>query len=101
MHPAVQIEAVSQRLLQLHALLGGGSDVDVIWMVVREPQLLTADPMAMMGLLIAMKIAAAASTTPIDVVKVVERQPSLLLANGVEGLWDSQETMQVQSREPP
>ncbi len=42
---SVQVEAVSRRILALQQLLGGGGvgGVDVVWMVVREPRLLSAD----------------------------------------------------------
>lgn len=39
----MQVREVSRRLLALQQLLGGREDVDVVWMVVREPQLLSAD----------------------------------------------------------
>lgn len=40
-----QVAAVSRRILALQQLLGGGGEggVDVVWMVVREPRLLSAD----------------------------------------------------------
>ncbi len=38
----VQVAAASRRILALQQLLGGG-DVDVVWMLVREPRLLSAD----------------------------------------------------------
>jgi hypothetical protein len=56
--PADQIAGVSRRLLELHALLGGGGDVDVIWMVTREPQLLTASRHQLMSRLMAMRVRA-------------------------------------------
>jgi hypothetical protein len=37
------VREVSRRLLALHQLLGAREDVDVVWMVVREPGLLSAD----------------------------------------------------------
>ncbi len=37
-----QVAAASRRILALQQLLGGG-DVDVVWMLVREPRLLSAD----------------------------------------------------------
>lgn len=39
----VQVREVSRRLLALRQLLGARDDVDVVWMVVREPGLLSAD----------------------------------------------------------
>jgi len=53
---SLQIRAISQRLLELHALLGGGGDIDVIWMVTREPTLLTASKHQLMSRLMAMKV---------------------------------------------
>ena len=38
----LQVAAVSRRILALQQLLGGG-DIDVVWMLVREPRLLSAD----------------------------------------------------------
>ena len=38
----MQVAAVSRRILALQQLLGGG-DVDVVWMLVREPRLLSED----------------------------------------------------------
>lgn len=38
----VQVAAASRRILALQQLLGGGG-VDVVWMLVREPRLLSAD----------------------------------------------------------
>jgi hypothetical protein len=52
----LQIAAVSQRLLELHELLGAGNDVDVIWMVIREPLLLTASRNQLMSRLMAMRV---------------------------------------------
>lgn len=40
--PSPQVAAASRRILALQQLLGGG-DVDVVWMLVREPRLLSAD----------------------------------------------------------
>ena len=38
-----QVLEVSRRLVALRQLLGDRADVDIIWMVVREPGLLSAD----------------------------------------------------------
>jgi hypothetical protein len=54
----LQIAGVSRRLLELHALLGGGGDVDVVWMVTREPQLLTASRHQLLSRLMAMRVSA-------------------------------------------
>lgn len=53
---SIQVRAVSARLLELHALLGGGADIDVIWMVTREPTLLTASKHQLISRLMAMKV---------------------------------------------
>jgi hypothetical protein len=39
------VAAASRRILALQQLLGGGGEggVDVVWMLVREPRLLSAD----------------------------------------------------------
>jgi hypothetical protein len=54
---------VSQRLLELHALLGGGADIDVIWMVTREPTLLTASKHQLISRLMAMKVGCTSSSS--------------------------------------
>lgn len=51
-----QVYEVSKRLVKLQALLGGQEDVDVTWMVVREPALLAADPNELMRRLLNMKV---------------------------------------------
>jgi len=51
-----EISEVSRRLVALHSVLGGGDDIDTVWMVVREPQLLTADPSDLMRRLMAMRV---------------------------------------------
>lgn len=38
----LQVAAASRRILALQQLLGGGN-VDVVWMLVREPRLMSAD----------------------------------------------------------
>ena len=42
--------------MSLHAVLGGGSDIDTVWMVTREPLLLAADPSDLMRRLMAMRV---------------------------------------------
>jgi hypothetical protein len=54
---------VSRRLLELHALLGGGADIDVIWMVTREPTLLTASKHQLISRLMAMKVGCSSSSS--------------------------------------
>jgi hypothetical protein len=49
---------VSRRLVALHSVLGGGEDIDTVWMVVREPELLAADPNDLMRRLMAMRVGA-------------------------------------------
>ena len=46
--------------MALHSVLGGGDDIDTVWMVVREPQLLAADPTDLMRRLMAMRVRAPA-----------------------------------------
>ncbi|KAI8466629.1 MAG: hypothetical protein J3K34DRAFT_433240 [Monoraphidium minutum] len=87
-----EITEVSRRLVALHSVLGGGEDVDTVWMVVREPQLLAADPSDLMRRLMAMKIASAGSG--LDVVKVAEAQPGLLLLQGA--VWDDVDALKEQ-----
>lgn len=84
-----EIEAVSARLVALHALLGGGDDIDTVWMVVREPLLLAADPNDLMRRLMAMRLASAG--TGLDVARVAEAQPGLLLLEGAA--WDDLEAL--------
>eukprot|EP00879_Flechtneria_rotunda_P017161 GHRR01017973.1.p1 GENE.GHRR01017973.1~~GHRR01017973.1.p1 ORF type:complete len:237 (+),score=48.85 GHRR01017973.1:451-1161(+) len=81
-----QVAGVSLRLVELHSLLAAGGDIDVIWMVTRCPQLLTASKHQLMARLMAMKLASASAG--IDVVKVVERHPSLLLLDDTDPLAD-------------
>lgn len=52
----LQISEVSRRLMALHSVLGGGNDIDTVWMVVREPLLLAADPSDLMRRLMAMRV---------------------------------------------
>ncbi|KAF8056785.1 1-acyl-sn-glycerol-3-phosphate acyltransferase [Scenedesmus sp. PABB004] len=82
-----EIAAVSRRLVSLHALLGGGADVDVIWMVTREPRLLAASRHDMMARLMAMRLASARVPGGVDVVKLVEAQPALLLGGEPGADW--------------
>ncbi|KAL4437291.1 hypothetical protein ABPG75_004430 [Micractinium tetrahymenae] len=77
-----EVAAVSRRILALQQLLGGG-DVDVVWMLVREPRLLSTDFRSIMQRLFDMKLAE--GSEGIDVIRLVEEQPALLLAAGPEG----------------
>jgi hypothetical protein len=52
---------VSRRLLRLHAVLGGRDDVDVVWMVVRQPELLMVSADVITKALWAMQVGPAAS----------------------------------------
>ncbi|GBF98592.1 hypothetical protein Rsub_11317 [Raphidocelis subcapitata] len=87
-----EVMEVSRRLVALHAVLGGGDDIDTVWMVVREPRLLAADPSELMRRLMAMRLASVGSG--LDVAKVAEAQPSLLLAPGA--VWDDLEALKEQ-----
>lgn len=42
--------------MALHSIMGGGADIDTVWMVVREPALLAADPSDLMRRLMAMRV---------------------------------------------
>ncbi|EFJ46741.1 hypothetical protein VOLCADRAFT_92838 [Volvox carteri f. nagariensis] len=58
---------------------GCGRSIDVVWMVVREPGLLSADLAVLTGRLLEMKLATYG--TDVDVLKVIEAQPALLLSD--------------------
>lgn len=72
-----QVAEASRRLIQLQQLLGNQEDVDVVWMLVREPGLLTADMGQLTARLMTMRLAA--ENTRVNVAKIVEDHPSLLL----------------------
>lgn len=73
-----QVAEASRRLIQLQQLLGSSEDdVDIVWMLVREPGLLTADLSHLTKRLMAMRLAAEA--TDVNLLKIVENHPSLLL----------------------
>lgn len=76
------VVSTSKRLLALESLLGGNGDldVDVAWMVEREPALLTADPRAVANRLLELRIAT--EETADNVIQLIESQPALLLGNG-------------------
>ncbi|DBA70314.1 TPA: hypothetical protein ACH3X2_011737 [Trebouxia sp. C0005] len=74
---APQVAEASRRLIQLQQLLGFQEDVDVVWMLVREPGLLTADMGQLTARLMTMRLAA--ENTSVNVAKIVEDHPSLLL----------------------
>ncbi|PNW71343.1 hypothetical protein CHLRE_16g650350v5 [Chlamydomonas reinhardtii] len=89
---APEVLAASKRLLALQQMLGGGAGggdgevlarasrpIDVVWMVVREPQLLSADLAAVTGRLLDMKLATLGAG--VDVLRLVEGQPGLLLSD--------------------
>ena len=70
----------SQRILDLYRFLGSREDVDVVWMVQREPQLLQTSVRALTARLLELRIDDAAQG--VDVAKLAELQPSLLLDEG-------------------
>lgn len=70
------IEA-SERLLQLHGLLGGGS-IDVVWMVIREPLLLSIGSKR-----IARRLVSMSSVCGKDILPLIEKHPGLLLEDGM------------------
>eukprot|EP00873_Tetraselmis_striata_P034456 jgi/Tetstr1/454720/TSEL_041606.t1 len=75
-----QVAAISVRLHELAELLGQGQgfgDLDVSWMVIREPRLLSADLSTMRAMLLWMKVADGCQD--VDVAKLCSAQPSLLL----------------------
>lgn len=79
---AAQVAEVSRRLVALRQLLGGRADVDVVFMVVREPRLLSADYRSILRRLLELKAARAGQQ--VDVVKMAEAQPALLLQQSAE-----------------
>ena len=74
------VVSTSKRLLALESLLGGNGELDVAWMVEREPALLTADPRAVATRLLELRIAT--EETADDVIQLIESQPALLLGTG-------------------
>lgn len=74
-----EVQHVSKQLLQLHQALGSRGDIDVVSMVMREPRLVWVSSSELLQRLIQMKIAA--RDQDVDVGKVAEAQPSLLLAD--------------------
>ncbi|GAB4821396.1 hypothetical protein N2152v2_008442 [Parachlorella kessleri] len=77
-----QVREVSRRLLALHQILGARSDLDIAWMVMREPALLSADFRSIMRRLLDMRVSEGAEG--VDVGKLCEAQPALLLQQGVQ-----------------
>lgn len=73
------IVATSRRLLALMALLGGRGDIDVAFMVEREPGLLSTDTRELASRLLELRVAAQDEE---DIILLVESQPSLLLGKG-------------------
>ena len=78
-----EILVASQRIIDLYRFLGSRDDVDVVWMVQREPNLLQTHARKLAKRLLELRVDDAAQG--VDVAKLAERQPSLLL--------DSRETM--------
>lgn len=76
---AQHVARVSRRVLALHQLLGGKDDIDIVWMIEREPDLLVADLSVMTARLVELRTADGCAG--IDVVKLAEQHPSLLLSN--------------------
>lgn len=67
----------SQRMIDLYRFLGSREDVDVVWMVQREPSLLQMSPQKLARRLLELRVDDAAEG--VDVAKLAEKQPSLLL----------------------
>lgn len=77
---ARQVIKVSERLLALRRLLGDADDVDLVWMIEKEPSLLTADISKITERLVEMKTSEGG--LDIDVIALIQKQPSLLLEQG-------------------
>ena len=67
----------SQRIIDLHRFLGSREDIDVVFMVQREPELLRASGQQLTRRILELRIDEAAEG--IDVAKLAESQPALLL----------------------
>ena len=67
----------SQRIIDLHRFLGSREDIDVVFMVQREPELLRASGQQLTRRILALRIDEAAEG--MDVAKLAESQPALLL----------------------
>lgn len=72
-----EIRVASQRIIDLYRFLGSRDDVDVVWMVQREPNLLQTHARNLAKRLLELRVDDAAQG--VDVAKLAERQPSLLL----------------------
>ena len=77
---AKQVVLVSRRLLFLRKWLGNSDDLDLVWMVEKEPDLLTADISGVVSRLVELRTAEGASE--VDVMALIQKQPSLLLEQG-------------------
>lgn len=78
-----QVAWASRKILELYRFLGSRPDVDVVWMVQREPKLLQSSTEELTARLLELRIDAAAEN--VDVAKLAESQPSLLLEPNVVG----------------
>jgi hypothetical protein len=67
----------SQRIVDLHRFLGSREDIDVVFMVQREPELLRASGQKLVQRILELRIDEAAEG--MDVIKLAESQPALLL----------------------
>ncbi|MEO2194299.1 MAG: hypothetical protein ABGY24_17840, partial [bacterium] len=65
----------SQRIIDLHRFLGSREDIDVVFMVQREPELLRASGQQLTRRILALRIDEAAEG--MDVAKLAESQPAL------------------------
>lgn len=77
---AANITDISRRIIALHQLLGGKDDIDIVWMIERAPGLLTADFRNITRRLLELRTSKTA--VDVDVVKLAEKEPSLLLEEG-------------------
>lgn len=76
----------SQRILDLHRFLGSREDIDVVWMVQREPKLLDTSIQQLTKRLLELRIDDASDG--VDVAKLVQQQPALLLDTQEMGTQD-------------
>lgn len=76
-----EVQNISNQLVRLFQALGSRSDLDVVAMVTKEPRLLGVSAGDVMRRLIQMKVAA--GEQDVDVAKIAEEQPALLLADHV------------------
>eukprot|EP00210_Caulerpa_lentillifera_P003943 g3763.t1 len=77
---AHQITCISQSLLELDKVLGECDEIDVVWICLQEPQLLKINRGFIIQRLLNMKLSLSGKRT--NILKLIERQPRLLLEYG-------------------